>query len=363
MNLRRTLTAAALALTLAACSGLPPQHDAAPAAVFDAALEQRLMQLDPERVSDTDVREVLAKGATPRLVNLHGGIYPVHLVMDSFAGFLIGMGYPEERIRHPGDGGLSFSPYESSLQIAGTIAWYYERDGLMPMMVGHSQGGIQLVKVLYLLAGETATAVPVWNPLRGAAEARTTIIDPYTHLERPVVGLRLGFAAVVGAGGAALLLPNQWDMIGRLQSIPDAVDEFTGFALEVDLVAWDMPGSTAKYHALGRTEVRNVLLPAEYWHVYAAAAAHLTADPAVRAWISAYYPGSNAPPPDSAASTTNLRFAADVWWSLKKHWVLEAQKAVRARQRMQATGPKPEDRTAEAGSDRTRATAPGKSQD
>ena len=27
---------------------------------------------------------ILAAGPTPRILNLHGGIYPVHLVMESF---------------------------------------------------------------------------------------------------------------------------------------------------------------------------------------------------------------------------------------------------------------------------------------
>jgi hypothetical protein len=339
MSLHRIALAALLALLLVACSTAPrtaATTESAATKHMDAALEERLLRIDPTHVTDADVREVLAKGPTPRIINVHGGIYPVHLVMDSFARFLVGMGYPEQRIRHPGDGRRSHSPYESSLQIAGTIAWYYETEGLMPMLVGHSQGGIQIVKVLYLLDGRTAREIAVWNPLSDSAEPRTTLIDPYTREARPVVGLKLGYAAVVGAGGSALMLPNQWDMIGRLQRIPDSVDEFDGFALEVDLFAWDLPGSTASYRALGSAKVRNVLLPAEYSHVTVAAASHLARDSALREWINAYTPGSTAPPPESASSTANLLFAAEVWHGLKKHWVLEAQKVVRARRALQA---------------------------
>ena len=82
------------------------------------------------------------------------------------------MGYPEAKIRHPGDGRLSHSPYEPSASIAGAVAWYYEREGMMPMIVGHSQGGIQAVKVLYELAGAFGDRVRVWNPLTDAAEDR-----------------------------------------------------------------------------------------------------------------------------------------------------------------------------------------------
>ncbi len=134
--------------------------------------------------------------------------------MDSFWRFLVGMGYPDSKIRHPGDGRRSHSPYENSEQIAGAIAWYYENEGMMPMLIGHSQGGIQLVKVLYDLAGKAGPEIQVWNPKTDAAEDRVTIVDPYSGRRRPVVGLKIGYASVVGAGGAALLLPNQWSMVG-----------------------------------------------------------------------------------------------------------------------------------------------------
>src|SRR4029450_11881717 len=104
---------------------------------------------------------------------------------------LVGMGYPAAKISHPGDGRLSHSPYEPSSQIAGVIAWYYEREAMMPMMIGHSQGGIQAVKVLYELAGDFGGSVRVWNPLTDSAEERDSIVDPLTGRDRPVVGLRV----------------------------------------------------------------------------------------------------------------------------------------------------------------------------
>jgi hypothetical protein len=347
LRLARLATLAALALALAGCATeprvAPPEAVAAPAATaswrdmaLDAQLEERILQLDPLHVSDSDVRTVLAAGPTPRIVNLHGGVYPVHLVMESFARFLVGMGYPQAKLRHPGDGRRSHSPYESSQQIAGTLAWYYENEGLMPMLVGHSQGGIQLVKVLYVLAGQDRAAVPVWNPKSDAAEPRVTIRDPFTGTERPVVGLKVGYASVVGAGGAALLLPNQWDMVGRLQLIPDSVAEFTGYSLGVDLIAWDLPGAGAAYRAVGDATVRNVQLPADYSHVFVAAASHLARNPAMREWINAYHPDTPAEPPTDLGSTTNLLWAADVWYSIKKHWVIEAQQAVLARRSLAA---------------------------
>ena len=92
--------------------------------------------------------------------------------------FLVAMGYPQERVRNPRDGAFSYSSRIDSRELAGTIAWHYERDGVMPMLIGHSQGGMLAIKVLQDLAGASGAALPVWNPLRGAAEARSTIVDP-----------------------------------------------------------------------------------------------------------------------------------------------------------------------------------------
>jgi hypothetical protein len=299
----------------------------------DRALEDRILALDPERISAEDVRDTLAKGPAPRIVLLHGGIYPVHLVMESAGRFLVGMGYPEDRIRQPGDGRWSHSPYEDAAQIAGLIAWYYEHDGMRPMILGHSQGGIQAVKVLYELAGRIDDPIRVWNPFMDDAENRTRIVDPLTGVERPVVGLTVSYVSIVAAGGAALLLPNQWSMIGRMRTIPDTVDEFTGFAIGLDLVAWTLPGDreAVEFQHDPKVHVRGVVLPASYSHVFVPDTEALAADPATRAWIEAYRPAdaSTATPPAGAGD--GALWAADVWHSVKKHWALEAQRLIRAK--------------------------------
>jgi hypothetical protein len=336
------IAATLVALAVAGCATRPAGQGELPPAqlrqqavlrsiAIDPALEARILALDPARISDEEVRTVLAAGPTPRVMNMHGGIYPVHLVMESFARFLIGMGYPEQRIRHPGDGRLSHSPYEPSDRLAGAMAWYYEQEAMMPLVVGHSQGGIQAVKTLYELAGAFGPEVRVWNPLTDAPEGRTTIIDPFTGLERPVVGLRVSYVSVVGAGGAALLLPNQWTMAGRLRTIPDTVGEFTGYALGVDMFAWDFSGAASDYRSNGTARVRNVRLPASYSHVTVAATAHLAEDETMRNWLNAYHPGELNGVPVGSASSENALWAADVWFHIKKHWALEAQRVVRAK--------------------------------
>src|SRR5204863_205109 len=136
-----------------------------------AETRQKILALDPEHVTEQEMRKVLSRAPAPRIINIHGGIYPVHRRMISFSEFLIGMGYPASSITNPGDGTYTFSCYESSKMIAGVIAWYYEREGLRPMMVGHSQGGIQMVKVLRKLAGLSSRRLHVWNPLTWKEEA------------------------------------------------------------------------------------------------------------------------------------------------------------------------------------------------
>jgi len=311
---------------------------AAPQQPTDRATEDRILALDPEHVSEAEVRQVLARGPAPRIMLLHGGIYPVHLSMTSFGQFLVGMGYPESRIRDPFDGSWSHSPYEDAERLAGIVAWYYEHDGMPPMLIGHSQGGMQAVKILYVFEGEYSAAVPVWNPLTDFAEDRTAIVDPVTGLQQPVVGLKLSYASAVGAGGAAFLLPNQWSLLGKLRRIPDTVDEFTGYSIDLDLWAWTLPGvdSTRKFENGGKVHVRNVTLPAGYNHVFVPVTYDLSTDPATRSWINAYVPGTDtAVQPQGTGD--NLLWAADVWFSVKKHWTLEAQRLIRARR----AGPRP----------------------
>ncbi len=231
-------------------------------------LEDRILALDPEHLDAADVT-TLAQGPTPRIFLLHGGIYPVHLAMESFGEFLVGMGYPEAKIRDPGNGEWSYSPYDSSERIAGLVAWSYEHDAVRPMLIGHSQGGLHAVKILKELAGQRSQRVTPWNPITGRAEDRTTITDPLTGTVRPVIGTSVSYASAVGAGGWALALPHQWESLDTLRKIPDNVDEFTGYFISVDLFALSFPGNPLdrRYENNGKANVRNVLLPASYNHV------------------------------------------------------------------------------------------------
>lgn len=297
-------------------------------------LEDEILALDPERVTGRDIREVLSQAPAPRIVNIHGGIYPVYLCMESFSQFLINMGYPEEKIRNPGNGSVSFSCYESSEKVAGIIAWYYEKEGMRPMLIGHSQGGIQAVKVLHELAGSLSKKLTVYNPLTSKFEDRDSILDPITGVERPVIGLELSYATAVGAGGFTRFLPNQWIMAGRLRSIPDTTLEFTGFVIGMDLLGGDLLGfgSVNRYTANGKAEVRNVRLPLGYNHVTVPVTAHLAESQEIKDWINNYVP-TEEPKLNVTfqSSSRNILWAADVWHSIKKHWVMELQRLIHAK--------------------------------
>jgi hypothetical protein len=293
---------------------------------IDPAIEERLLALVPERISERDVQEVLARAPAPRIINLEGSV-PV-VTMAPFAEFLIAMGYPEERIRNPSDGALSYSSFIDAQQLAGAMAWYYESEGMMPMLIGHSQGGMVAIRVLYELGGEFGDSIPVWNPLRGAAEARTAIVDPRTGARRPVVGLKVPYVAALATGKLPRFLLGQWAMLPRLRSTPDSVEEFTGFSLEWDPIAGNY-GAAEPFRATGTAQVRNVTLPPSASHITLPLAKEFALDPVARDWINHYLPGAPYPSAGAMDERPNLLHAADVWYSVKKHWCLEAQRRIR----------------------------------
>jgi hypothetical protein len=302
--------------------------------------EDRILALDPEHVSGKDVLETLSNAPAPRIINIHGGIYPVHERMISFSHFLIGMGYPESSIRNPNDGTWTFSCYESSTMIAGMIAWYYEKEGMRPMIVGHSQGGIQNVKVLDRFAYSRHLAV--WNPLTWEKEKRFDITDPLTGKKRPVAGLVLPYVTSVGAGGMTRFLPNQWEMNITLRDIPDTVEEFTGFYKGQDLLGGDFLGYGPMnlFKPNGKAHVRNIQLPADWKHGAIPDTVHLLKSPEIIDRINAYHPSAEPHvvveenDETMKPETLYLPWAADVWFSIKKHWVLELQRLIRARREL-----------------------------
>jgi hypothetical protein len=199
---------------------------------------------------------------------------------------------------------------------------------------------MKTARVLHELAGAFADKVAVWNPLTEEAEGRYAIIDPLTGVERPVVGLRVGYATAVGVGGLASLVPGQWSMLSRFRTIPDTVEHFTGFYIVLDFIAGDflgLVGAPNKYRANGTAKARNVKLPPSYSHVFVPVTGHLAEHKPVRDWINRYVPTEEPELTVSfETSSINILWAADVWHSVKKQWCLEAQRLIRAKRNMKS---------------------------
>jgi hypothetical protein len=311
--------AVALALVPLACSAAPPSaRDVEPAAIPPAALAA----LDCDRVPAAAVHEVLAHVPAPRLILIKGTL-PA-LTLDSLAHFLAGMGYPLARITDPRDGSLSRSGYDDSARLAGEVAWYVEHDGMPPILVGHSRGGMLVIRTLHELAGAFHPAIAVHDPIDDRTLARTFITDRRTGARRPVVGgVHVELAVAIATGKLPRVWQGQWDMLPLLRRIPDSVGDFTGFHIEGDVVAGDAFG-IEPYVAMHAGHVRNVALPATYSHIGAVDTAHLAADPAIRAWIDAWHPDA----PDAAlppGDTRNLGLAAELWFGVKRAWCRAAQ--------------------------------------
>jgi hypothetical protein len=144
-----------------------------------------------------------------------------------------------------------------------------------------------------------------------------------------VLGLTVPYAAAIATGKLPRFVLGQWTMLDKLRSVPDTVEEFTGFTLEWDPIAGTFPGSEL-YAATGSANVRNVALPASYRHLDLPRTEHLAADAATRAWIEAYASGTPLPVTDAAVDTSNLLHASDIWHSVKKHWCLAGKRVARA---------------------------------
>ena len=220
------------------------------------------------RVSARDVAEVLSKAPAPRIMLVHGGVYPVHLAMVSFGTFLAELGYPEAKIRDPGNGDWSYSPYTTTARLAGIAAWHYEQDGLRPMIIGHSQGGLYVVKVLKELAG----TVPAAGSRCGtrsptSEEPRDDDRRPDDRARAPG-GRRLG--VVRGGARRRRLGARAAQPMGRLREPAQdpghrpGVHRLLHRARPLRAVVPGQPARRALRSRTARAKVRNVTLPARH---------------------------------------------------------------------------------------------------
>jgi hypothetical protein len=272
-------------------------------APLSAAARAGLLAIDPERISERQVHELLAQAPAPRVLLFKGSL---GADMESFGAFLQGMGYPAQRLRNPATGRYSYSLRWDGCScveceaLAARIGTLVRDEGMAPMLVGHSGGGVTVSRILQLLA--KADGAP-----------------------------RLPFAATLGTG--ALLrwapgFPGCAADVPQLGRVPASVTAYTGYRIDGDPFTSLLGFGDYRAAAGGDppAQVRNVLLPAQVSHVRAFEVDGYAEQPQLRAWISAYQPSSNAPLPDvPGLDLSNLRHAADLWHSLKKHWALQAR--------------------------------------
>jgi hypothetical protein len=123
-----------------------------------------------------------------------------------------------------------------------------------------------------------------------------------------------------------------------LHSIPDSVEEFTGFCKGADPLGGDFLGygPMNHYKSKGKAVVRNVWLPSEYAHGSIPVTKHLLRSQQIRDWINNYRPSDElivTPQLDQQfdSDSKHILWAADVWYSIKKHWVLELQRLICAK--------------------------------
>ena len=205
---------------------------------------------------------------------------------------------------------------------------------MMPMLIGHSQGGMLAMRTLHELAGDVRRRVPGRRSARPrAALPRTTIVDPLHRRERPVVGLHVGVRGRARHRQAAARAARQWSMLPRLREIPDTVAEFTGFRhpgrpdrrqpLRRRALRARRHGARAQRHAAGE------LQPHRRCRARAPrrATRHARVDRRLRTGRSRRAAGAGG------RRHANLVHAADIWHSVKQHWCLEAQRGAARRGR------------------------------
>lgn len=256
----------------------------------------------------------------PRVVLLQGALGIV--TMAPMGEFLAAMGYPPAALADPRTGEMTTDSDLDGRTVAGMLAWHYEREGVRPVIVGHSKGGGVVIDTLRALAGAYGDDLALVDPRTHAALPRTRFLDPVTGESQRVVDLKVPFASAIATGRLPRILRGQFELASVLRDVPDSVERFTGFAIPYDPIAGTLAGDEDPYRSTGRAVVRNVVLPATTSHIGAPLAAHLARDPATRAWVESYLPGVERPMPEGA-DTTNLLQAAELWYSIRRAWCEE----------------------------------------
>ena len=278
--------------------------------------------------AETITAAMLPADRAPRVVLLQGSLGIV--TMAPLGAFLAAMGYPERALVDPHGGAMTTDSDLDGRTLAGVLAWHHEHDGVRPMIIGHSKGGGVVIETLRSLAGAYGDELPLVDPRTLEPLPRTRYADPVTGERRRVVDLALPLAAAIATGRLPRVLRGQFALARVLRDVPDSAERFVGFTIPFDPIAGSFAGEEDPYRALGRAQVRNVVLPVETNHIRAPRTEHLAADAVTRAWIERYRPGDAEPAP-AGRDVENLPMAAELWFAIKRAWCAEAQRATRAK--------------------------------
>jgi len=278
--------------------------------------------------ADALTAAMLPAARAPHVVMLQGSLGIV--TMEPFGRFLAAMGYPERALVDAHGGAMTTDSDIAGPTLAGALASMHERDGVRPIVIGHSKGGGVVIQTLRALAGVDGNDLPLVDPRTLAPLPRTSYADPATGESRRVVDLKLPLAAAIATGRMPRILRGQFELARVLRDVPDSAESFVGFFIPFDPIAGTFAGDEDPYRALGRANVRNVVLPPQTSHIGVPRTEALAADPAARAWIERYRPGAGEPPP-ALRDAENLAMAAELWFAIKHAWCSEAQRAAPGR--------------------------------
>ncbi len=261
----------------------------------------------------------------PRIININGTLGGYR--MDSFSRFLIKMGYPYESLLNPLNGHLSYSGFIDSRTLAGLFAWFYEKDGMRPVLIGHSRGGMKVVEVLREFEVPSCTGLRPWNPVTGGFEDRKTITDPFTKKPRSLCNLGAGFASAVSTGSLMRILLFEWGSLNWMRDVPAGVERFLGIFIKGDLIGAD-PLGLGPYRTGGKGIVRNIHLKGDYHHIDLFETEYIPDDPNAKSWVDGYMPEGeklNEPRP-TLPDQSNIVIAAELWYEIKLNWVRELKR-------------------------------------
>jgi hypothetical protein len=233
---------------------LPAAGENPRASNHSSAQIRALEALNPDSVSDAQVRDVLAHFPAPRVLLFNGVVAPVR--MDRMAKFFIAKAYPRASFVQPSTGRMSHPSRSHAQRWAGSLPWYYEKEGLRPVLIGHSQGGMIVSKILHESAGSFGSGLQVYNPEKRRFEDRNTFRNPRSGTTEPIIHYRTPYASAIATGKMMRVVLGQWNMIEHLHTVPNSVERFTGFSLQGDLIG----GGTHHYQSEGRAQIRNITL-------------------------------------------------------------------------------------------------------